>query len=713
MTLRKKTLLVIGVTILCSLVMLYAAATIVLTSGFITIEEQNTRQDVERALAALSDELNTMSSMTRDYASWDDTYAFIEDANDEYAQVNLVDETFTNLGLNAMAFVNTSGRVVFRKTFDLQNESETPFPESLNRHLAPGALLLQHVEPESSMTGIVLLPEGPMLVASRPILTSEYEGPIRGTLIFGRYLDSLEIEQLAAKTHLSLVVHRFDAPELPFDFQTAQASLSEETPLLVRPLDSQFIAGYALLKDIYQQPALLLRVDGLRTIYQQGQATLRYFLVSLLAVAVVVGAVALLLSERLILLRMARLSAEVNGIGTRGDLAARVSLAGRDELASLAGAINEMLASLEQAEHDRQESQALYESERYTRYLASQLQAVAEVSHTATTLLDPEQLIRQVVELIQVRFGFYYVGLFLLDEQNRYAVLQHGTGEAGRIMKERRHRLDVGGQSIVGWVSTNKQARIAIDTRDDPLGSANPLLPDTRSEIVLPLQVGGHIRGVLDVHSARAATFDEGDINVLQNMADQVAMALENARLFQQTQAALEEMEAANRLLTRQGWQGYLRQLQTSRRAEFGVAPDSITNQPTTVPGTAEPSAQPLVVPLELRGQSIGRLALVREGGRAWSKDEIDMVEAVALQTALAADNARLLDEIQRRAARERLASQVTARVRETLDVDRVLQTAVREMRATLNLAEAEVRMGAEFLSEAAQEPTQSPNGHD
>jgi GAF domain-containing protein len=275
---------------------------------------------------------------------------------------------------------------------------------------------------------------------------------------------------------------------------------------------------------------------------------------------------------------------------------------------------------------------------RYQRR-AMQLQAAAGISSAATQVMDPNELLPRVVELICQQFGLYYVGLFLLDESHHYAVLHAGTGEAGRTMKERGHRLEVGSQSMVGWVCANKQARIALDVGNEPVRFANPLLPDTHSEMALPLRIGERVLGALDVQSTQAAAFDESDVAVLQSMADQVAVALENARLFQQTQTALKDLEATNRLLTRQGWQEYLGEAKATRRAEFRVA---------GLPGSeAESLSGLLTVPLELRGHSLGRLALRREGDRSWSEEDIQMVRTVVLQTALAADNARLFEATQ------------------------------------------------------------------
>ena len=645
MKLRNKTLLIAGIALVGLTVVLYVFAVTILLNGFVIIEEQNTRENVERTLTAVSDELTNLSSINRDYASWDDTYTFIEDENDNYPQVNLVDATFTNLRLNLMIFIHSSGRVVFGKAFDLQNEQEIAVPDSLQAHLSAGALLLQHSNSESDLTGIILLPEGPMLISSRPILTSEYQGPIRGTLVFGRYLDSAEIEQLAQTTHLSLMVRQFDDPEMPSDLQAMRAALSEEAPTVIRPLSAQSIAGYSLIWDIYKKPALLLRVDLARTIYQQGEATIRYFVVSLVVASLILGVVTLWLVDQVIMSRLARLSAGVNRVGASGDLSARVQMGGKDELSSLAGAFNNLVARLQQTVEDLETRVAgrtaeLAEATGKLRRRADQLETSAEIAHAATSLLDPDLVVTQVVEMIRERFDFYYVGLYLTDDVGRHAVLRQGTGEAGRVMKERGHRLEIGTTSLVGGACAHKQARIALDVGQDAVRFANPLLPDTRSEMALPLRVGERVVGALDVQSIQKAAFDENDIAVLQGMADQIATGLENARLFQETQRALKERDLSNKLLARQGWIDYLETAQGGvRTAEFLQV------------GASSPASQDasntLNIPLEISDLPVGTLVMERQSNTPWQEEEVQAIRTIAQQAMLSADNARLVEQTQ------------------------------------------------------------------
>ena len=180
---------------------------------------------------------------------------------------------------------------------------------------------------------------------------------------------------------------------------------------------------------------------------------------------------------------------------------------------------------------------------------AVQLQTAAAVSQSASSILDLDELLPTTTELIRSRFNLYYVGIFLVDAAGQYAVLRAGSGEAGRLMVERSHRLAVGGASMIGGCVANHKARIALDVGEEAVRFDNPALPETRSELALPLISRGQTLGAMTVQSAREAAFSEVDIAVLQTMADQVANAIANARLYEQAQAALAE---AHRLAQRE-----------------------------------------------------------------------------------------------------------------------------------------------------------------
>ncbi len=371
MTLRKKTLLIIAVTLLGLLTGLYFTSRTIVLGGFVEVEQEQTQHSVDLALTTMSDDLAKMASTASDWSAWDATYEFIEDGNAAYIEENVYDDVLVNLRVNLMLFVHSSGRVVHARAVDLQEGTEAPVPESLLEIIATDDLLLRHTDTHSSITGIILLPGSPLLVASTPIVTSAGEGPTRGTLILGRYLDAAELEHLATTTGLSLSIRRFDDPAVPPDFEKPIASQTDESPVVVRALDSDTIAGYAQVEDIFGNAAIVLRVDMPRNVYAQGEATIQYFMVALLAVGAVFGVVIMGLLEKTVLSRLARLRADVRKIGATSDLAARVSVPGRDELSDLGRAINGTLKSLERSWAERQRAEeALRESEERFRTLA-------------------------------------------------------------------------------------------------------------------------------------------------------------------------------------------------------------------------------------------------------------------------------------------------------------------------------------------------------
>ncbi len=356
MTLRKKTLIIIGITLIALIAILYVTSRSILLRGFAELEEQSLRQNVERAMSVLSMNLATLSSSTADWAAWDDTYAFIENVNNDYIKSNLVDGTFTDLRLNFMLFVNSTGHVVYSKGFDLDNNKEIPIPKSFLDHFFANQSILQQSKIKC-IKGIILSPKGPVLISSHPIVTSKKEGPVRGTLIMGRYLDSKEIKRLAETTHLSLSINRFKDSQIPSDLQMAELSSQEEAPVLVRASNEHSIVGYALLNDINGKPCLVLKVDMPRQIYKQGQSTLSFYFWSLLILGLAFIGITFLLLETVVLSRMAHLHRSVSNIGKSRDLSSRISITGKDELSNLASVINEMIEMLQKSQDSLRKSE--------------------------------------------------------------------------------------------------------------------------------------------------------------------------------------------------------------------------------------------------------------------------------------------------------------------------------------------------------------------
>ena len=359
MTLRKKALLIIGMSLLALLALVYITSRFILLSNLEETEARYTGQNVERALASLSHILLELETTTADRASWDDTYAFIETRDDEYIQSNLLDETFITLGLNLMMFIDASGQIVFSKAFDLQNEAEVALPVRLQSYLSEEDLL-SGVGTRSTTSGVVLYDEGPMLVVALPILTSDDGGPSRGTLIFGRYIDADVINRLSLHAMLPVNIYRLDEVRSEPGFQVVINALWQGEPVVVQPLSSQYVAGYTLIKDIRDNPVLILRVDGPRDLYQAGQRSVAYYILTILGAGLLLAGVVMLIIQKQVFSRFAALVKGVNRIAETGDTSSRISMSGGDELYVIAGTINGMLTALQSAEGELRQREEHY-----------------------------------------------------------------------------------------------------------------------------------------------------------------------------------------------------------------------------------------------------------------------------------------------------------------------------------------------------------------
>jgi GAF domain-containing protein len=370
----------------------------------------------------------------------------------------------------------------------------------------------------------------------------------------------------------------------------------------------------------------------------------------------------------------------------------------------------------EQLQNQTQELEATNE---HLRQQSAQLRTTAEIAKAGSSILDLERLQEVVVNRIQDGFGtmgVYYVGLFLLDESQQVATLTAATGEAGHLLLEMGYQLGVNEISSIGWCIAHQLPRIVLDVGENAPQFNALSMPHTRSEVALPLRSRGRVLGALSVQSTQEGAFSEVVVAILQTMADQIAVAIDNAQLFQQNEAALSEVHSIQRRYVTRAWKDFLARRPTARvgyTESEGESVDreslqeaqrtALTHQRTVAHDSADgrpsgPSASTatLVVPLKLRGQVIGTISLQEtRQPRSWTADEITLAETMAEQTALTIETLRLMDETQRHAAHEELISEVTTRMRETLDVEIVLRTAAREMREALGLHDVSIQLEA------------------
>jgi len=338
---------------------------------------------------------------------------------------------------------------------------------------------------------------------------------------------------------------------------------------------------------------------------------------------------------------------------------------------------------------------------------ANQLQAITSLSESVAQLQSLNELFPTVTKLISELFGFYHVGIFLIDEENVFAVLQATNSEGGYKMLERGHRLKIG-TGVVGFSVLSGQPRIALDVGDDAVFFDNPDLPNTRSEAALPLKTRGKTIGVLDVQSTESNAFSTDDLQVLNTLANQVAIAIENIRLLTETRTALAQVQQVYDEFTRTEWSRTIASAeQPGFRYNAGrieivdkqIESPEITSVVETgraikiQTGDNEKKRSSVVVPVKFRGEVIGIIQVEsNEISKEWLDDEVSLVEAVAERAAFAMENARLFQDARRRAAKEQLISQATSKISSALDIENILLTTAEELESVLGGSEVLIR---------------------
>ncbi len=478
----------------------------------------------------------------------------------------------------------------------------------------------------------------------------------------------------------------------------------------------------------------------------------------------IVMGIGLLLTNRMVApIRKLAVAAQQIGMGHWD---AQFPPAGDDEvgiltqtLAAMVVQLRELMEGLEQRVAER--TSALQEANYVLQRRAIQLEASAEVGQAIASIFDVDQLLRRTVELIRDRFNFYHAGIFLLDEAGEWAILREATGEAGAQMKARGHRLAVDNTSMVGWSALHRQPRIALDVGEDAVRFANPLLPYTRSEMTIPLMIGGRVIGVLNVQSTEEAAFDQDDVRTLQSMANQVAVAIENARRVADEAAMLEATspiyrasrrlttamattEVADAIITSVAETGadgclvvefefspggepqalvYLGVWRRDRKPRFRagmrlpisdspfpfemvskllVVPD--VEQDERLPRSArqvflETNARSLVnIPLRSKEKVIGQVVVLRTAAGSFSDAALRLYEVLSDQAAVALDRAQLVEEAQRRVEREQMTLQMVDHIRRAVEVEQVLQTTAEELAHAVGVPHVSIELNAQVF---------------
>lgn len=303
----------------------------------------------------------------------------------------------------------------------------------------------------------------------------------------------------------------------------------------------------------------------------------------------------------------------------------------------------------------------------------AQLRKINEIGRNVTEILDPEQLFSRASQYIEDEFNCYYTAFYLIDVSGKWVDLIYASGEAGKVLRENKHRLDLEGKSSIVKAIQLKNSQITTELNQIRL--ENPLLPYTRSQLALPLIVGETILGVLDMHSTKENAFTAQDVDAYQNMANNIATAIENSRLFQETQQTLVEMRATQRQYLQGAWDS----LTSEKPIEYEIGDNETVN------------VNSIEIPLILRDQVIGQIEMANSS--EWTVEQKNLVEAIVAQATLALENARLVEESQSTATQERLTNEIIAKIWASSNMDNILQTTVRELGRSLEATEVEIEL--------------------
>lgn len=392
-------------------------------------------------------------------------------------------------------------------------------------------------------------------------------------------------------------------------------------------------------------------------------------------------------------------------------------------LNSIASQMGELTANL-----DVQVAERTSDLEKRTR----RIQTAGEIASQIAAPHNLNDLLTTAVNLIREGFDYYHVGIFLVDDQNEYAVLKAAYGETGKLLVQAGHKLGIGQSGIVGMVTAQGEPRIAADVSQDPAHYRNPILPYTRAEMALPLKAGGETIGAIDVQSMEAGSFTQEDVTMLQTVADQLAIAIKNTQLVEKLKASIQEANLLNKRQVEATWKKF-----TDQTPITGYVYDRIQVLPgeTSVPEDVKHQLNAgqvvirngdeqaditgrrqrkstLFVPLILHQQLIGVIGIEQDlPEHKWSESELAIAQAAANQVSITLENARLLEETHQRAERERLAGEITARMRVSNDPQQILQTAVRELKEALHAQKAQALITPRLMISDHSDPSSVRNG--
>mgnify|MGYP005845653381 CR=1 FL=1 len=379
MSLRKKCFFILTVVITLYATIDYSIQRSFIFNSYLALEKQEAEKDLNRTLSSLKREIHHLNAFTYDWAAWDDTYSFIQDRNAAYIESNLQLPSFVENELSLISYIDQQGNVVWSKAIDRETRSALSIKEFEGKISSRDHLLIAHSSTDSHISGLYLSSIGPLLIATRPIITSELEGPVRGTLIMAKQLNAKFIQTLQEQTRVPLHIWSINDPAIPTDDRKSLALLSPDTPALIHEHSSDEIHVYTFFPDYRNRPALLVRIDVARNISRRGSESIRFTLLSSLGAGLLILIVFLILLSRTVISPIEKFTSHVTNIANNDRLHEKLSVKSNDEIGYLAREFNSMTGQLADA----------HEKLMQKSYFSGMAEIAAGIMHNIGNTLNP------------------------------------------------------------------------------------------------------------------------------------------------------------------------------------------------------------------------------------------------------------------------------------------------------------------------------------